>query len=338
MKINGKDFALVLFVLSTILFLGSTVDAYADVRGGSGTGSIEACLNAGQPPNFFPCDTDVEWKGGNITNDAGYKEGSSIPMRVDITGLDNSTDVYNVLVIEYQITKIQSGDVQHAFDYITSFNNNDSPHPCLELLPREVCEDWEFATIAIPEPPINTIVSINTTTTDQPQPAFSFNNSLNATQKLFYIFSPEGTMIDINSIGYVAGEEGDPGDTQNSQNTQLWVNYTGNSPDVIAAFGAHVASPVDWEFGADSITGKAFHFGCKEVHAGGGCSGGAINLDAFQVIASISAPELTLKKFVNATNGGDADAGDWELFANDGTQNNNKKVEGLLQLACGVGS
>ena len=94
MKYKTLNIALVLFVLSTTVIFSSAIDAFAadpDGRGSSGVGSIEACLNAGQPPNFWPCDTADEWSGGNITNEAGYREGSSIPVRVDITGLENNT-------------------------------------------------------------------------------------------------------------------------------------------------------------------------------------------------------------------------------------------------------
>ena len=275
MKYKINNLALVLFVLSTMVILGSTIDAFAvdpDGRGEDGSGILEACLNAMDPPNFFPCDTADEWSGGNISTGGGYKEGSSIPMRVDITGLEDAP--YQQVIFEYQITKIQGGDVQHAFDYITSFNNNDDPHPCLvahNSTELEACDNWEWDSIVIPTP-ASTTVGINTTTTILDQPGYSFD-LLTDSEKSFYIFSPNGTTIDITGIGYVSGHEGDPSNSQNSQLTQLYVNYTTNSPDVIAAFGLHVASPNMWDLPATVIDGKGFHIDCTSIHSGGGCTG-----------------------------------------------------------------
>ena len=205
---SSKNFVVVLFVLSTTLILGSTIDAYAvdpDGRGDSGVGEIEACLNLGQPPNFFPCDTSVEWDGGNITNEAGYIEGSSIPMRVDITGLE-TTAPWHQLEIEWDITKTQNNAVKHTFDYITSFDRNDEPHPCLVAIPGEVCETWFSASKEIPPPMANTTNGI-IGGSEQPITSFNLLKSLNQTK--FWMFAPNAT-ITINDIGYVS--EGDPSD------------------------------------------------------------------------------------------------------------------------------
>jgi len=324
MKYNRKNFALVLFVLSTTLVLGSSVNAYAadeDGRGEDGTGDIEACLNRPNLPDFPPCDNADEWKGGNITNEASYREGGSIPVRVDITGLEDSPDAeFHELVIGWDITKTQGNIIKHAFDYITSFDRNDRPHPCLEALPKDVCENWVNATIAIPAPgnltsAANTLEGVNGT---DPQPITSFD-SLDADEKLFTIFAPNGETITINSIGYVS--EGDPSFSgSNTESTQLIVNYTTTSTNVIAAFGVHIASPADWNFHAVDVNGKSFQIECVEVHSQGGCSGGQINLDAGDIIAPLTAPELTLLKNVTNNSGGSADNGDWILNA-DGSLN-----------------
>jgi hypothetical protein len=319
MKYKINNLALVLFVLSTTLILGSTTNAYAadpDGRGDSGVGSIEACLNQGQPPNFWPCDTADEWSGGNITNEAGYREGSSIPVRVDITGLDNSTEAkFQELIVAWDITKTQANTVKHTFDYITSFDRNDSPHPCLDALPLDVCENWVNATIAIPTPGNSTSSAntINGTVGSLLQPITSFE-SLPADEKLFTMFAPLGHNIEIYEIEYLS--EGDPSENgSNTESTRLWVNYTSTSSHVIAAFGAHIASESDWDKHAIDVNGKSFQIQCEEVKKNGGCDGGQINLDAFDVIFPLSAPTLTLKKSVINDNGGNADAGDWLLTA-----------------------
>jgi hypothetical protein len=336
MKYNTLNIALVLFVLSTTIILGSTTNAYAvdsDGRGDSGVGHIEACLNAGQPPNFWPCDTDEEWKGGNITNDAGYREGSSIPVRIDITGLENDTAgvTYHGLAIEWDITKTQNNTVKHTFDYITQFDRNDDPHPCLiahNSSELEVCENWVSATKPIPRPSLlaSTTNGTNSTTTLLPQPRASFD-MLNQTEgeQEFYMFVPAGESVFINSIYYLS--EGDPSFAGgNTESTTLFVNYTTSSSEAIAAFGAHVASPDDWDWHAVDVNGKSFQIACDEVHAKGGCSGGQINLDAFDVIFPLTAPEITLKKFVNLTNGGNATADNWLLTA-DHPQNGARDIQ-----------
>ncbi|NIM25292.1 MAG: hypothetical protein GTN35_00905, partial [Nitrososphaeria archaeon] len=327
MKYNITNLTLVLFVLTTTIIFSSSIEAFAadaDGRGSTGVGSIEACLNQGQPPNFWPCDTADEWSGGNITNEAGYREGSSIPIRVDITGLENSTDAkFQELVVSWDITKTQGNIVKHTFDYITSYDRNDDPHPCLvahNSTELEDCAGWAFDTIPIPAPgnlttDANTIEGVNTDTWSNGEllPYASFI-SLTQSERLFTMFAPAGHSITINDIRYLS--EGDPSDAgSNTESNEIWVNYTSSSPDVIAAFGAHIASPLDWEYSAVSVNGKSFQIRCDEIHAKGGCAGGQINLDAFDVIYAINAPELTLKKFVNGTNGGDAVAADWLLTA-----------------------
>jgi len=313
--INTK-FALALLVLVSIVMFSSTIDAYAvdnTGRGSTGVGSVEACLNLGLPPNFSPCDTGVEWSGGNITNEASYKEGSSIPVRVDITGIETAAP-WQKLVVGWDITKTQAGTVKHTFDYITSFDRNDDPHPCLDSLPLDVCENWEKATIAIPVPNNSTSTMDGVNGTDF-QPKTSFE-SLPSDEKLFSLFVPKNSTIVIHDIGYVS--EGDPSFSGgNTEQTQLYVNYTTSSSHVIAAFGAHVASPNDWLNPATSVTGKSFQIECVEVKKNGGCDGGQINLDAFDVISPLYAPELILIKNVTNSYGGNATASDFLLSANE---------------------
>jgi hypothetical protein len=296
MKYKINNLALVLFVLSTTLIIGSVADAHATVRGTTGTGSIEACLNLGQPPNFSPCDTSDEWSGGNITNSAGYQEGASIPVRVDITGLDNSTGVHNELVIGWDITKTQANTVKHTFDYITSYDRNDTPHPCLVLVGNPVCAGYGMDSEDIPVPgssgdPAN----FDNSTSVQPFDSFKILEGLGETK--FWMFAEDGT-VTINEIKYLSEGNPAPSGTSNTESTQLWINYTTTSPHVIAAFGAHIASPADWEHAAVSVDGKSFQIECVEVKDNGGCDGGQINLDAFDVIDPIFAPTLTLKKEV----------------------------------------
>jgi len=321
MKYNNKKLALVLFVLSTTLILGSAIDAYAadpDGRGETGDGDIEACLNRPGLPNFPPCDNTDEWNGGNITFDATYKEGGSIPVRIDITDLEVNENVsYQKLIIGWHITKTQGGIIKHTFDYITSFDRNDNPHPC--LVPVTVggpCEGFFSDSIDIPPPTVNTIDG----TTGDLQPITSFNLLKDIGETKFWMYSPEGTFVDITSIGYVS--QGDPSFSgSNTESTQLFVEYTTDSTNVIAVFGAHISSPDDWDFHAVDVNGKSFQIECVEVKANGGCDGGQINLDASHIIEPLNAPELKLVKNIDDSNGGGAGAGEWMLSANDGSNN-----------------
>jgi len=319
MKINNKKLALVLFVLSTTLILGSAIDAFAadpDGRGDSGDGDIEACLNRPVLPNFPPCDVDVEWDGGNITNEASYKEGQSIPVRIAITALEVNPDVqFQNVTIGWDITKTQGGIIKHTFDYITSFNSTNKADPCLGGDPNKVCDGWASDFIDIPAPTATTFFNTNGTNNSdafqQPTRSLSF---LTPDQKKFWMFSPPNTTIEILGISYVS--EGDPGEFgSNTESTQLSIRYVTNSTNVIAAFGAHISSPDDWDFHAVDVNGKSFQIECVDVHRLGGCDGGQINLDASDIIAPLNAPVLTLLKNVDDSNGGSAVAGNWTLTA-----------------------
>ena len=111
------------------------------------------------------------------------------------------------------------------------------------------------------------------------------------------MFAENGT-VNIHGIEYVSEGNPAPTGTSNTEKTKLLINYTTTSPHVIAAFGAHVASPDDWDQSAVTVDGKSFQVECVEVKQNGGCDGGQINLDAFDVISKITAPELTLKKMM----------------------------------------
>jgi len=222
MKYNNKNFALVLFVLFTTMILGSAIDAYA-----AEDGDIEACLNRAMLPNFPPCDNAEEWRGGNITNEASYKEGGSIPVRVDITGLETEE---NVLKIGWDITKTQGNVTKHTFDYITSFNYTTQADPCLGGDPNKVCENWDGSSDNIPPPTENTLDNTNATTTDplKGQPLTSFD-LLDLEDKLFWMFSPPGTTVVIDSVSYIT--EGEPGDNKiNTDSSSLLIEYTTDSP------------------------------------------------------------------------------------------------------------
>jgi len=97
---NGKNLALVLFVLSTTLILGSTTNAYAAPNDPSG--DFEACLNI---EGTVPCDVANEWGDGQISAKISYTEGESIPVMVNMTGLTGDGTTVHELVVFWDTTK-----------------------------------------------------------------------------------------------------------------------------------------------------------------------------------------------------------------------------------------
>ncbi|MDH3618462.1 MAG: hypothetical protein OEM89_07030, partial [Nitrosopumilus sp.] len=312
MKNNNKKLAMILFVISTTLILGSNIDAYAHhsdgVRGTTGDGDLEGCLNGAAGDQI--CNTAAEWNGQNISNEALYFEGNSIPIRVDITDLDTTDGLVQKLIIDWDITKSQGGIKKHTFDYLTSFDTTDNPHPCLLAETRPRCDGFVSDTIPIPPPGANTTTE---TVGNSTQPLDSFN-AQPANNKLFYMFAPGGSELEILHIDYVS--EGDPtGQASNTETNVIFVEFTTNSPNVIAAFGAHISNPEDWVNTASDVNGSPYRVGCVEITEQGGCNA-SINVSS-NVIVPIPDSILTLIKEVVNDNGGDVGASAWTLTAID---------------------
>jgi len=265
---NGKNLALVLFVLTTTLILGSAIDAYA---GGStpaenGSGELEGCLN--DKTGFSaPCDTADEWAKSNIAPHTSYTLGDSIPVRVDIT-LDTDelgAGFTHLLQVSWDITK-QDNDLNHTFDFITSFDVNDDPHPCLVAhtgINDSPCDLWGSDTEPIPVPTENTL--LGTTGSSQPETAFG---AFNTPERQFTMFADPagGGTIEILDVSY--SFEGDP---EVDDTTVLSVTFTTTSSHVVAAFGAHLASNLDWTNTATNVSGQPYQVDCVGVN-GGGCN------------------------------------------------------------------
>ena len=248
MKYYSKKLALVLFVLSTTMMLGSTTNAFAAAPTSV---EMEACLNDFNP-DTNPCDTPIEWKGGNIQSDATYQEGFSIPMRIDITDLDTTLAEHTIL-LGWDLTKTQSGVIHHVFDYITEYDFTDDPHPC--LVPHNEnsdskCTDWSSDSEPIPQPETPTLIG----TKGGPQPITSWNNNLISEQSVF-LFAPTG-FVDITSVEYI--DEGDPsGEGVNSETASILITFETDNSHVILAYGMHVAGPEDWENTAGGVDGQS---------------------------------------------------------------------------------
>jgi hypothetical protein len=274
MKYKIKNLALVLFVLSTVVILGSTDDAFADhvvPDGTSGDGSIQGCLNDVDGS----CDTEPEWKSQNIASDAFYFEGQPVPIRFDITNLDNATATNHEIIFSYDITEKTSGTIKHPFDYITSYNVTDSPNACVGPDFGGLCvSDSELITTPLENTEYQTVGPIS-------QPETSFDNSWTADQKKFWMFAPIGETIEIKHVEYLS--EGLPGsDGSQTETTQIRVIFATSSSHVVAAFGAHLGNPNDWEHGAGELTGKNFKVSCESVN-GNNCTD-HVNFDSGVII------------------------------------------------------
>ncbi|MCH7758443.1 MAG: hypothetical protein IIA19_08260, partial [Thaumarchaeota archaeon] len=267
MKYNSKHYALILFVLSAILILGSTTNAYAVhdglSKGVDGSGALEGCLN--DKAGFTaPCDTADEWKKGNIMGDASYSLGDSIPVRIDITDLDTNPLLYQELIIELDITKA-TGVVSHTFDYATTFDRTvTNANPCLVAVDNQapsVCTGWNSSTKAIPTPSANTN-NPAITKDGESQPDTSF---VETGPHQFTMFAPPGKTVHILHVDYVIPE----GDPTVDDETQISIIFTTNSTNVIAAFGAHFASNLDWFLTAQDVKGQPYKVSCIEINTGG---------------------------------------------------------------------
>ena len=287
-KIN--NLALVLFVLSTSIVLASTTNAFAAAPVQV---EMEACLNDFNPPTN-PCDTADEWKGSNIAQDATYPEGSSIPIRIAITGLD-TTIVEHTLVIGYDMTKLQGGTINHVFDYITAYDFTDDSHPCLDPhneTSDSICAGWMHSESPTPEPMNFTTNGTNPMNAEQPTMSWS---NINATKvQQVSLFAPPGTtFLEITEVSYL--DEGDPsGESSNTEEAKVSIKFKTDSPNVILAYGMHIASPVDWINTAGSVSGQPVQAICIEFD-GKGC--GHLNFDS-SVIVAFPDSILTLTKEV----------------------------------------
>ena len=316
-KIN---LVLVLFVLSTTLILGSTIDAYAAPPA---SGDLEGCLNGNTGQGI--CDTAAEWGKSNISNDSLYTEGESIPIRVDMTGLNTDDTITQKLVVEWDLTRNSNG-LKHTYDYITTFNLNDMPNPCFEISGSGCILNSSLdksSSKIIPPPTKNTDVDIRPGSQPYGKQPFDSFNALQSGDKLFWMFAPTEKTVTITGIGYVS--EGDP---TTLSKTQLFVEFKTDSSHVVAAFGIHIASPNDWINTASSVQGVPYQVMCVSVN-GGNCNA-HINIDAGS-IESLPAPQLTLKKTVINNSGGNTAATAWTLTATDGE--NNTPIDGTGEPA-----
>src|SRR5262245_61788038 len=190
----------------------------------------------------------VSWQHGDLNpNNSSYGEGDSVPFQAIISGL--ATGSSNTLDINYGNTAPNAG--AHAYDYLASFNNTATQADPTDGggLPPGATP----STFPIPADPFLI-------------PAQGFNGSiLPQSQRQMSIWN--GT---ITNITYVSGPPVTGIQQGTNLNTVMEITFTvtdGNLK-VVIAWGAHIASELNWGFGngAGSVSGNPYHMGLTSLN------------------------------------------------------------------------
>jgi hypothetical protein len=258
--------------LVAMLMLAATV-----VNAQKGSGSIimatvdtDACQNGARNTPEVPC-TGGAWANGNLNmNNSQWIEGEYVPVRVKISALDAGS-TGNTLTIDYDTTTAG----KHTFDWLGDYDasapsgpgGND---PCSGVTP-----------CASP--------------TSSPIPADSMVPDT---------FEPSGRDMTIwnGVITNISAPMVISGDYSGTSITRIVVTYNVNPgvTNVVIAFGAHVATRLDWGFGTTAIdlNGSPYH-----LTAGGGQVSMKVDATIFPAIITIIKSVTTLPDVVGGPPG-----------------------------------
>ena len=202
--------------------------------------SAEHCANGpkfgphGGPP--VPCSGDA-WEGGNLgVNNSQWVEGDSVPTRAFNDGL---TGTGLTLTITYDTLK----NGLHAYDYLTTWNRSALPgsDACSDVAGAD-CSLASQSTFAIPLDP-------NVAAGQDGIPG----NGDDIVQ-IPGVFTMYG--------GTITGVSGYTNSGTDTVETSITITYNpGPTGVVVLAWGAHIASRVDWGVGnsAGNINGSPYH-------------------------------------------------------------------------------
>ena len=198
------------------------------------TEDIDACQNGARNTPELAC-AGAAWSNGNLNqNNSQWIEGEFVPIRVKITGLvAGSTG--NTITISYDTTK----DAKHAFDYLGTYDASTDPpqgpggnDPCSGVAPLPCASP---TTVAVPDDP-NIPVSI----TQQPGDFTIWN----------------GTITNVSAYTLTGTYGG-------TSTTSITLTYSvdAGATNVVIAFGAHIATRLDWGVGntAINLSGSPYH-------------------------------------------------------------------------------
>ncbi|MEO6588194.1 MAG: hypothetical protein ABIP06_02600, partial [Pyrinomonadaceae bacterium] len=199
---------------------------------------IEQCAN-GPRSAPIPCNissgNDGYTRGNLVKSKSHYVEGDSVPIRVIATGLTVGT-TYTV-TIGYDYTK----GGKYAIDYLTSYNRTESVNnnPCVGVTGLTCTLDANGNPIPTDTEPI------------AQDPA---NTAKGVTQEsgVFSIFG--GTITSVSpysSSGSITGDS----------SKFLTITFVATSESVVIAYGAHIATRLDFGVGnsAISVSGSPYH-------------------------------------------------------------------------------
>jgi uncharacterized repeat protein (TIGR01451 family) len=197
----------------------------ASVAAQQGGVNLDQCANGalGSPSSCPP-----GWQNGNLNpQNSTYREGDSVPFRAILTGLQSGQ---HTLVIQYDTT--QGG--KHAYDYLTSFSRTvPGVDPCDGIASCNSADGANFDPIPVSNNP--TVPSIGV---------------VSDAQRFFTIWNGSITNAVLGGASDVAGEQ-----------QSITVTFISSSPDVVIAWGGHVADEITWPHAtaAGAINGSPYH-------------------------------------------------------------------------------
>ncbi|QQS34416.1 MAG: carboxypeptidase regulatory-like domain-containing protein [Acidobacteriota bacterium] len=193
-----------------------------------------------------PC-TGTNWVNGNLNgSQAHYLEGESVPYRLAMTGL--TVGPTHTVTIEYDTT--EGG--KHAIDYLTSFDRTETDaSPCDGTLN---CDPLVHDHFEIP-------IDVNVTIGHDGIPGTA--DDIAQVPGAFTIFN--GTVLSVSNytmLGTFAGKS----------QVKVSITFTNTDPNVVLAWGGHIATRADWGVGnsAVAISGAPFHMRLIDLDGSGG--------------------------------------------------------------------
>ena len=199
----------------------------------------------------------ADWETGNLSNKAIMQEGDVVPYFVEFSDLlvSGATTYYYTVVIEWDTTHLGL----HAFDYITSYNFTDfEGFDPLLANPTNPAFEIGLGTGAQDDPLPDDTVGI---------PNDPFMNGLTAAgDQGFDGNQAEGDFSIWNGFFNVAvlpdTRYDTPDDYDHNTSTSIAVTFAATSPDVVLAWGGHIAVDGEWEGeenAAFNIDGSPYH-------------------------------------------------------------------------------
>jgi hypothetical protein len=235
----------------------------------SGTQTSTQCLGSGSGSSG--------WVNGNAgASNAHYAEGESISYRARLTNLHNNDQV--TLILGYDV--IHNG--HDALDFLTDKNRWQLPETTVAATPDlpcsgvSGCDPNAVQTLAITAPPKNIQVDKSKTlangcqtsgTGSVQQPATSFNAVPSAQRVMEFFGATPGTFSYVGPDVNLLDKNGD-------QEQQVQITFTANGTNPVIAWGAHIASRLDWGCdggpqSASGISGSPYHMRIKSAIVNG---------------------------------------------------------------------